>query len=240
MCFDVDKTLYNEYKIGDTSAVYIYQEVKKVDFQLDENNNISATLYKNLNGNWNNTVNDIFVRFDIDKWKFGANDTYSLKDGTDKYKYVFTSTEPIKYYEGSYIAGNYKIDLMDICLSLNASFNPDCNINLVNSNQLEVTFFDDDGVIDPTYYFINFATSGNYGENVTTEPNNSTHITIDRTGTTDPNMTNLVAYWSFDADSSTTAYDLTGNNNDGTYTNGAYSGTGGYIDDSAQFDGRIS
>jgi hypothetical protein len=38
--------------------------------------------------------------------------------------------------------------------------------------------------------------------------------------------TNLVAYYSFDADTSTTSYDLTNNNFDGTYTGNAYSGDG--------------
>ena len=39
---------------------------------------------------------------------------------------------------------------------------------------------------------------------------------------------NLVAYWSFDGDTNTTAFDLSGNNFHGTYVNGAYSGAGLY------------
>lgn len=68
------------------------------------------------------------------------------------------------------------------------------------------------------------------------EASNSTHLEINNV-TTNPPYDSLEGYWSFDTDSSTTAYDLSNNNNDGTYTNGALSnsssgvyGNGAYSD----------
>src|SRR3989338_9045430 len=70
--------------------------------------------------------------------------------------------------------------------------------------------------------------SGNYGINATTEPNDASHLLP----TTDVPYNSLVGYWSFDRDNSSTAFDFTNNNNDGTYTSGAVSNsTGGLYND---------
>ena len=58
--------------------------------------------------------------------------------------------------------------------------------------------------------------SANYGVNATTEPNDASHLLP----STDVPYNSLVGYWSFDKDNSSTAFDFTGNNNDGSYNEG--------------------
>src|SRR3989344_7816657 len=74
----------------------------------------------------------------------------------------------------------------------------------------------------------------NFGQNVTNEPNNATHLTINYAT---PPYNALAAYWSFDSDTSTKAYDLSNYSNDGTYTGGTTAVSGCLYDDCASFDG---
>jgi hypothetical protein len=86
-----------------------------------------------------------------------------------------------------------------------------------------------------TNFISNF---GSYGLNVTQEQVSSGIANVHLSTSTTAPYNSLVGYWSFDADNSTTAFDLTGNNNDGTYTNGAYSSSSsGKYGSGAFFDG---
>jgi hypothetical protein len=207
------------FQIGTQSLILVNQEIKAVLFSPDEINNITATLYKNVSGEFTNAIEDLFVYYNSDEWKFGANDTSNT--GLEMYKYIIESTiEPIPYLNGfiygksekDLIKGFY-LDLSDICNKVNAS----CVINQ-NSNTIEVIFYSD-SLIDPTYSLINNELKALL-TNITWEPNNITHLTIDNSLAP---YDSLVAYWSFDGDDapiSNTSYDFSSNNNDGTYTGG--------------------
>ena len=79
--------------------------------------------------------------------------------------------------------------------------------------------------------------TANYGINATTEPNDASHLLP----STDVPYNSLVGYWSFDKDNSSTAFDFTNNNNDGTYTSGAVSNAGnGTYGNGAYFNGTSS
>lgn len=69
-------------------------------------------------------------------------------------------------------------------------------------------------------YLVGLLNTAVIDSNTITEPNNVTHLMID--DSLSP-YDGLVGYWSFDGDNATKAYDWSGNNNDGTYMNGAYS-----------------
>jgi len=74
-----------------------------------------------------------------------------------------------------------------------------------------------------------------FNDKTQTEPNNITHIAIN---VTSQPYDSLVGYWNFDADSVTTSYDFTSNNNDGTYNGNAHSSSVNCTyDDCLQSDG---
>lgn len=84
-------------------------------------------------------------------------------------------------------------------------------------------------------YIYTTTSSSSIFTNTQFEPNNATHLEINN-DSTNPPYDSLVGYWSFDADTSTTAYDLTNQNNDGTYTSGAVV-TSGQYGDAVDLDG---
>src|SRR3989344_8672313 len=97
------------------------------------------------------------------------------------------------------------------------------------------------GAINVTQLTSIFTTTSNVN---TTSETNFTHLTILANGSNAP-YDNLVGYWSFDNDGNstggyTTAYDLSSNNNDGTYTSGANASEAGVYGNASQFDGSNS
>jgi hypothetical protein len=181
-------------QFGLNSIVLIYEQEKKISFFIDEKNNISATLYKKVGDTWNNAINDIFVYYDYNKWKFGAYDSYSLNDGNDKYKYVFESSQPILKESNYYVTGGYKIDMYDICNNVephlitrngnSTYFTPACIFSLPDKNNsriLEVEFYNYNGTIDPTFSIAQ-NTTNSLNTNTTTEQSNYTHLTTNALG----------------------------------------------------------
>ena len=110
----------DEYvKLGNESSVILYQETQSVLFSIDDYNNITATLYWDVYGDgsdWNNSVNDIFVSFNQDRWKYGANHS-GIE--WERYKYVLESSAPLENRKGKYYfktgLGGYKVMTNDIC-----------------------------------------------------------------------------------------------------------------------------
>lgn len=70
-------------------------------------------------------------------------------------------------------------------------------------------------------YIYTISSSLTYQNNTIWESNNVTHLEINNSADNSP-YNSLIGYWSFDADSNTTSYDLTGYNKDGTYYNGGF------------------
>jgi hypothetical protein len=167
-------TLGNYIRLGTNTIVLEYQEQKRIEYQADWFN-LSATLYIALNGDWNNTINSIFVYDNPEKKKFGANVTGF--NGTQRFKYAIESSSKIESspYTNTWIISNgsedHAIDLDDICrwkkkLDCNEDnctilgyFQPNCSVEL-NGNNLSVEFFaeynETSGVIwiDPEMYVI--------------------------------------------------------------------------------------
>src|SRR3989344_7618957 len=80
-------------------------------------------------------------------------------------------------------------------------------------------------LVGAAVYNLSNVNNVNFGQNVKNEPTNATHLTIDYAT---PPYNNLVSYWNFDSDTSTTVYDLSNNSNDGTYQ-GVLTSTGGCL-----------
>jgi len=251
MCFDVDKTLYNEFQIGEHSSVYVYGNESRVVFEATENVNITAVVYKEVAGNYTIFPDEIFVYWNEPMWKFGANDTTENETSWNQYKYDIYSTAPLEKYGFGYVFrfGNagYKVSTSDICSGINPLTNESANCQFYTYsetigndtfNHLEITFYSNN-FIDPAYSF-ELVESDLLLDDVRFEGKPFTHLEINN-ATDNPPYHNgsLVGYWSFDADSLTKAYDLTGFDNDGTYTGNAFANQtcdSGY-DGCAQFDG---
>ena len=239
-------------KIGEESLVMIYEETKEILFSISDTQNISAKLYWDINGDrsdWNNTVNDLFVNFNKDKWKFGA-----IHEGIEweRYKYVLSSEARIENRNGKYYfrdgSGGYKLDPSDICSKINNVTNEtaDCQFNsytitkkvydsefdtwynVTDKYVLEIEFYSD-SFIDPSFTFENLETESTLN-NLRFEPDNSTHLSL--------NDSSIVGYWNFDSNiSQTTVYDYSDNDNDGTITNEAHFVDGGIYSGAFEFDG---
>jgi hypothetical protein len=89
VCYTV-KDKEREVKIGKASTVWVYQDVNKIVYDAN-GNNVSATLFINLTGEFDNTVNDLFI---LEKNKipyYGAH--YLAANGSlYHFKYVFNTT----------------------------------------------------------------------------------------------------------------------------------------------------
>jgi len=79
-------------RLGNNSQVVEYQNESRLNYQLDFAD-VNITLYKNISGNWNNTIKDIWVYSNEDSDKFGAND--SSNEGLEVYKYKVESSGEI-------------------------------------------------------------------------------------------------------------------------------------------------
>jgi len=275
---DAQSENIDEYvKLGEYSFVVEYQNISTLNYQLDWAE-VNVTLYKNISGNYNNTVNDLFVYYNEDNYKFGAND--SENDDLENYKYELKSTTPI-YKEGNilYVQNpvpiktksyswyeNHDFDFNDICSRGFNAWNTteeiegenwtithyndtaDCKFNSyeieVDENNTdyyyEVTFISDKN-IDPVISISDsdWITTSQL-TNVTSEmgDSNHTHLNVSNSAPWD----SLVGYWSFDGDAEntalTTAYDWSGQGNDGTYVdNATINSSGGRYGEGLVLDG---
>lgn len=243
-------------KLGNESVVIEYQNQSKLEYQLDWSNS-NITLYKNISGVWNNTVDEIFVFGNNNTFKFGANDSANEypNESLSVYKYTIESSHEI--YENGltpYIARNvfgngYRIiekhyfDFGDICTKVfNASLNEsaDCEFTFYKESDLSYldVVFKSDSNIDPTISISEFTTTTSVDTNITQE-NNFTHLTID---TSNSPYNNLIAYYSFDinhSDKGNVTYDYSNYNHDGTANNVIWQSTCMY-GGCAQFDGSAN
>ncbi len=85
----------DEYvKLGENSIVSEYQDISLLQYDLDFGQ-ANVTLFKNISGTYNNSVNSIWINYNNDSYKFGANDS-SLGEGeTANYKYQVKSDIPL-------------------------------------------------------------------------------------------------------------------------------------------------
>jgi len=241
MCINVDDDNEDWVKFGNSSIIYVYQDINTLEYNLDWAN-VSIVLYKNISNDWNNTVNDIWIFNYPNSYKFAAND--SNNDNLERYKYKIESSFPIiKNDYSPYIENPRKVrldkysyteihefDFTDICnreFECNNETEPICNYTAEckfnyyddgTSFYLEVTFLSDK-FIDPTIKVSEEdMVLNSLLDNVTAETgaSNFTHLTILNSSPYD----SLVGYWSFDADAVNTegftAYDFGNDNNDGT------------------------
>mgnify|MGYP001563846219 CR=1 FL=1 len=163
-------------QLGRHTIIYEYQEENKINYVFDWGET-NLTLYKlsNTYVEENKTIenysilDDIYVYWSIDKWKFGANDTSLAENETAKYMYILNSTKslihlnkgnyPLLYNFGANPENDWKefrhyYDFEDIC---NKTYS-DCNWiwhNFVNETDetdydysLEL-FFNSTNKIDP-------------------------------------------------------------------------------------------
>lgn len=164
----------NYLKIGEKTIIIEYQAENRIEFT-DKGLNISATLFKEIDGVFDNTVDDIWVHYND---KFGANDTSNTNFSTYRYSF-FSESELIKYDNYYYYRDSprnlYRVNLDDICdvqyplyekyyewenYTTNITITADCHMQTYtegNLNYLNVTFLSDK-FIDPSYEIKNFST----------------------------------------------------------------------------------
>lgn len=215
----------NYVQLGNNTIGVEYQNISKVQY-LSEGFELNATLYINIDGNWNNTINNIFVYDYVDRDKFGANVTGF--EGNQLFKYVIDTTEEITFLNThTYKTGENILTFYDICRNLDnytwASedenetelvgeiyFNSSCEYTL-NNNKLEIVFngYNDNGLIfiDPIIS-IDSISNGNLN-NTITQPF-FTHLNISNE--------HLKMYLPMDVDTGNTVYDWTKYDNDCTIT----------------------
>ncbi|MHA1201314.1 MAG: LamG-like jellyroll fold domain-containing protein [Candidatus Heimdallarchaeaceae archaeon] len=232
-------------KLGETSAVVSYQNQTSIHYDAGFAQFI-ATIKKNISGNYDNNVNDLFITYYPERTKFGGNDTSNT--GLEHYKYELVADVPLynedynvyfkdpipkftsigQYYEG------HNFDFSDICLNesaqcefiYNENFNNETNL----TNYLYEIYFYSGWFIDPVFTITDLNTSG-VTSNVTIEGAGLFgHLTI--------NEKSIVAYYPFDVkDDSTKVYDWSENHVDGTLTGAVWNETGGMIGGAYMFDG---
>ncbi len=247
-CYLIDKEEY--IKFGQDKIILEYQSINVVSY----NSNwfdLNATLYIDL-GNWNNTVNSIFV-YDNPSKKFGAN--VSNYNTTQHFKYVIESTREIKkgkgfeYYIsrrvpsmcGSFSCSQeetHSIDFADICTEeADCSFSDVTWVN--NLSVLEIEFYAEYnetlGIIsiDPQITITEISVAASFLNNIT-KRNNFTHLTVDITN--EP-YNELYMYFAVDTNTSTIIYDLSFNNWTGVPEGDPFITTDGLIGKAIDVDG---
>jgi len=266
----------DEYvKLGENSIVSEYQDISLLQYDLDFGQ-ANVTLFKNISGTYNNSVNSIWINYNNDSYKFGANDS-SLGEGeTANYKYQVKSDIPLYKDKNTIYVKNptpikssgsshyetHEFDFSDVCNRYFNETNQSANCqftsyNIWNRNETnnetnitvsyydyyyEVTFISDSD-IDPliTIGSSDWITTSLL-TNVTAEIGdaNFTHLNVSNTAPYD----SLVGYWNFDGDLENTelatAYDWSGEGNDGTMVgNAVVNSSGGRYGDGALFDGDL-
>jgi hypothetical protein len=236
---------YEDYlQYGENTIVIENQTEKSVLFSMNDNYNITANLYWDINedkSDWSNSVNDLFVFFDHDKYKFGA--THNGTDGWERYKYVISSEAQLKQIGNKYyfVDGRqgYKVLTGDICNKVNNVTNESasCQFNLFNTfdnktnittYNLEIEFYSD-SFIDPSFVFENLESNSIF-TNTRFEGDNSTHLEV--------SDSDILLYMPFDTNlSQATVYDYTNDDNDATFLDNAKYTSDGYIGGALSLDG---
>lgn len=209
-------------KLGNNSFIAVYSPSQFIT--IDENGaNITCGVQKYISGNWN-PIEALWI--DGNEW--GLNDTYNV--GTNE-SYRITCDSSLPYEDIGNNQYQYGIAIHDFDKTCQPEHN--CSFENVDSDTMRVTLTST-GFIDPTYSLGTMG-AGSYGINATAEPNGCSHLLPINSAPYD----SLVAYWSFDCDALGTSgvRDITLNDNDGTFTAGAYPtissgryGMGAYFD----------
>lgn len=242
ICYNLDSSLIDYVKFGNHSTILVYQDIKLINYDLDWAE-MNITLFKNVSGEYLNNIEDLFVTYNNQTYKFGAND--SNNPSLESYEYEVKSDKEIKplgndkfYIEKSkevflgWLLGDKKyeniklekhiIDFSDICSKLDAN----CSYELEN-NTLKV-YFNSDKNIDPMIYFLGSTIYGAGIVNNTQGDYNTLHPSINSSSDNIP-YNNLVAYWNFEINSGnlTQTFDISSNNYDSvgvTGTSAIYTG----------------
>jgi hypothetical protein len=82
-------------RLGESSFISEYQDINLLNYQMDWGANANITLFKNIAGNYDNTINDIWVFHQTTKDKFGANDTSLGENETESFMYMIESDSRI-------------------------------------------------------------------------------------------------------------------------------------------------
>lgn len=228
LCINVDKESENKVQFGNQTSIIIYQSINMLNYKL-EDCEINITLFKNISGNYENTVTNIFIESDNKTLKFGAKDK-ELRNVFNNYKYEFDSSCQIEKenWFTIYLKDNgiHKIDLSDLTDTTNYKANftqPYLNLNC-NSNYSCEAYFNSDKFIDPSVEFF--------------LPINLTNIQgLRREGTSTGfyHMTakaddGMLFYDTFErGESGNTSFDYTTNNYDGVITNAVITDSGKYM-----------
>ena len=218
-------------KIGNSTIIIIYQNIKRIEYNTEWSNS-NITLYKFDNNSYSN-INDVWVFTKNNSYKFGAvdNNTY-----LNNFKYVLTSDVPLQkdvysYYieKKSFLdmfnnnVERHYFNFQDIC---NRKFNcviknytignitnnysecisANCNFNLINPYNLEVTFISDKD-IDPT---LTLAGDTSYNATLTNVTQEIGYAHLNLSDDT------IKLYMPFDSDSGNNTRDYSPFDNDGT------------------------
>lgn len=207
-CLPINSSAWNYIKIGNQSIEASNNPSQQIN--IDENGaNITCGIEKKIVNNWN-SIETLWVS----GTEWGLNDQYN--SGTNEsYRITCNSILPYENINNSqYLYGVAIHDFSKTCQPENG-----CVFEDINSTSMRVTL-NSTGYIDPTYT-IPVVLNGALTYNATIEPNNCTNLNIDTSQTP---YGNLVGYWNFDCNDmgSSGVRDMTSNNYDGTYTNGAY------------------
>ena len=228
LCVTVDIINENKIQFGNQTSIIIYQSINMLNYKL-EGCEINITLFKNISGNYENTVTNIFIESDNETLKFGAKDRED-RNVFNNYKYQFDSSCPIEKenWFTIYLKDNgiHKIDLSDLTDTTNYKANftqPYLNLNC-NSNYSCEANFNSDKFIDPSVEFF-----------IPTNLSNIEGLRLEGTPTGFYHMTpitgdNMLFYDAFEVgESGSTSFDYTTNNYDGVITNAIVTDSGKYM-----------
>jgi hypothetical protein len=234
-CFSTNDEEFLQF--GESSTTLVNQQEQSIFFSIDDSLNFTATLYKKIGDTWGNNVNGVFVNATTNKLKFGAIDNYNYGDEQYKY-IIESANSINNYGNDILISNGinqYTINMNDVCNRTEiigystvevSEFDQDnyettyknitkeiyedlskCNIN-VSTNKVEISFFNNNGIIDP------YVDNGSLMQNVNDCGNLTTHNAI-------YNLTNNVV--SADTCFTVSAHNITinGNGFNITYSNGS-------------------
>jgi hypothetical protein len=217
---------------GDSKGV-IHEREDKVVMETDRGN---FTVNCFTDGDDDNTFKDGMDRYVTNYtggvWKFGA---YSNLTGWNEHKCIIKSESPITFRDGRYHIkdgnGYFKYDDRDICPATHpiTGESVPCEYELETVTSKEIgekgelvdvpeyylleTVFWSEQFIDPSWTSENAGTQA-FGDQVLFEGDNSSHLSV--------NDTDVLGYYTFDTNISTsTVYDMTSNNQDGSVTAGS-------------------
>jgi len=224
-----DKTFNLEIKLQEENAGKTFDPL--VDYWIDS---------EGLRFGHNQTI-------DGTKMKYIISSTFNLQEDNKGYYY----SVPLRGQRFSSINRNYRIDFSKECnkiinttlinIDANAGpiggtllFDPECQYTTLGRNSFELIFLSNTKN-NAQITLTDVSVTNSITTNITKE-NNFTHLTIGDNTIDFINDTNLVLYMPFDVDTSTTTYDYSANNNDGSLDNGVLFNESGFIGGSYTFD----